>query len=205
MRGELARWLGVEPWFTPPPGWDISGQVDGISNVSYSQELITIEKCQADLTQLHAWGPTLFLDEPRMRVLLTGSLAPKSNTLSINDASLTTTDVGGRLQELTFVATSPTGLERIGQADLQGNVATLYRWTHDPRQPVTVQLTGLMSCTLKADLTERSPGLDLNATIDNLSAVSSTGQSWRERQLRMIASATYDEPNDVVQLRAFRS
>jgi translocation and assembly module TamB len=204
LRGELSRWLArVEPWFVPPPGWEFSGQVDGISNVSYSQELLTIEKLQADLTQIHAWGPTLFLDEPRMRVLCTGSLAPTKNTLRIADASLTTTDVGGRVQDLTFVATSPTGIERIGQGDLQGNLATLYRWTHDPRQPAAVQMTGMMTCTLKADLTERSPGLDLNATIDNLSAVSSTGQSWRERQLRMIASATYDEPNDIVQLAHF--
>ncbi len=204
LRGELSRWLArVEPWFSPPPGWDISGQIDGVSNVSYSNELVTIEKCQADFAQLHAWGPTLFLDEPRMRVLFTGSLAPASNTLRVADATMTAADVGGRVQELTFVATSPTGIERIGQGDLQGNLATFYRWTHDPRQPATVQVAGLMACTLKADLSDRSPGLDLNATIDNLSAVNATGQAWREKQLRVVAGATYNEQNDVVQLARF--
>ncbi len=201
LRGELARWLArVEPWTTQPPGWDISGQVDGISTVSYSSEAITIDKCQADFAQLHVWGPTLFLDEPRVRVVLSGQMLPAANTLHIVDATLTSADVGGRAQDVTFLATSPTGIQRVGSGELQGNLATLYRWSHDPRQADGVQVSGMLTCTLKADLSDRSPGLDVNATIDSLAAVTRTGQSWREKQLRLTANAAYDEPNDVVQL-----
>ncbi|HEY4309833.1 MAG TPA: hypothetical protein VGN12_10315 [Pirellulales bacterium] len=204
LRGELARWLArVEPWFAPPPGWDISGQIDGVSTVHVSEETVTIEKCQADLTQLHAWGPTLFIDEPRMRVLASGTIKPAVQALLITDATLTSADVGGRVQDASFVANSPTGIEHIGQADLQGNLATLYRWTHDPRQAASVQVSGLLACTLKADLSERSPGLDMSVTVDNLAAATPGGQSWREKQLRMVANATYDEPNDIVQLANF--
>jgi len=201
LRGELQRWIArVEPWVAPPTGWDIAGQTDAVAMVNYTPEDIEIAKCQADLTQLHAWGPTLYLDEPRMRLQGTFRAIPLKNTLRIVDAQFTAADVSGRIQDGTFVATSATGVERIGHAEMQGNLTTLHRWTHDPRLPADFQVSGLMACSLHADLSDRAPALDLSMTIEDLAALSAQGQQWRERQLRVMANATYDEPHDTVEL-----
>ncbi|HEY1601678.1 MAG TPA: hypothetical protein VGG64_18905 [Pirellulales bacterium] len=204
LRGELARWLArLEPWFTPPPGWDISGQAEIVSNVTYANDFIEIEKCQADFATLHAWGPTTFIDEPRLRLTGNGQLDLTKNTLLLKDVTLTSADVGGRLQDATFALANSANGGRIDHAEFQGNLATLERWLHDPRLPSELQISGLMSCNLHADLGQRSPALDLNVTIDDLAVQPRTGQPWRERQLRVTANATYDESNDAVQLTSF--
>ena len=190
----------VEPWANFPPGWDVTGEADVISTVHWSPEAVEIEKCQADFAQLHAWGPGVFIDEPKLRVTATARMNVPTSTLTIKDVALSAADVAGQIHDATFEVTSASGAERIGQAELQGNVATFYRWTHDPREPADWQLSGLMTCSLHADLAPRSPALDLNVTVDNLTATPRSGQPLHEGQVKLSASVSYDEANDVLEL-----
>ena len=201
LRGELQRWLArVEPWFLTPVGWDISGEADIVSTVRYGSDGIHLDTCQADFAKLHAWGPGLFIDESRLRVTGNGQLDRARNLVEVKNMTLTGADIAGRVQDFTVRMAETSGIERVGHAELQGNLTTLHRWTHDPRQPDELQVTGLVACTLHADLAERSPAFDLSATVEDLAATSRSGQSWRERQIRLMANTTYDETNDVVHL-----
>ncbi|MBI2824639.1 MAG: hypothetical protein HYX69_08140 [Planctomycetia bacterium] len=201
LRGELSRWLArVEPWVGLPADWEVAGVANVISTVNYSAEYIDVVKCQADVEQLHAVGPSLVIDEPRLRVAGTGSLAVAHGKLDLKEATLTAPDVTARMQDATIVFGDDRSPQRVALATLQGNAATLYRWTQDPRQPANWQVEGMVACTLRADMSHNAPSLDLDATIDDLAATPKSGQTWRERQVRLIAKGAYDEKADAVQL-----
>ncbi len=202
LQGDLTRWMArVEPWSTGGGhGWDVGGQADVVTTLRYTSEIVEVQKCQADFGQLHVWGPNLFLDEQRLRVIGNGQLNVPAGSLTLKDITLTATDMAGRVQDVQLALDPAKGSSRVGQAELQGNLATFSRWIQDPRQPPTMQVSGLMAASLRADLNERSPALDLTVTVDDLAAVPRSGQPWRERQLRLTASATYDQASDTLQL-----
>ena len=105
---------------------------------------------------MHAWGPALFIDEPRLRLTGSGQLDVAKNSLQLTDVTLTAADVSGRLQDATFALINNGDGGRIDHAEMQGNLATFERWLHDPRLPTELQVSGLMSCTLRADLGQRA-------------------------------------------------
>ena len=85
---------------------------------------------------------------------------------------------------------------------MQGNLATLYRWTQDPREPGNwqVQRPGdLLAARRSSAIARRRRGLSVTSKTWPPPA---RGQPpWRERAAAAVtANAAYDETNDAVQL-----
>jgi len=202
LKGELVRWVArIEPWVGMPPGWDIRGRADVVSTLNCSSDVWEIAKCQADFQQLHAWGPGLYLDEPRLRVTAVGKMNAADSRLDISEVVLTATDVSARVKDVSLAFDNVTGgQKRVGEATLQCNLNTLYRWSQNPREEANWRMNGLVSAKLSANITDRAPEFSVDATIDNLEAVPRAGQPWREKQVRLVANGKYDEPTDTLQL-----
>ena len=183
-----------EPWSGAPSAWDISGQAEVVTNGRYAAEKLEIEMCQADFAPLHAWGPNVFMDEPRLRIVASAQLDAAAGTLTIHDATLTGADLAGRLQNAAFALGDRGGLKRLDHGEMQGNLATVSRWLQDPRVPATWQITGLAAGTLQADLNDRAPMLDLSLTVEDLAAVGHGAQQpVAQSPVRVTANASYDE------------
>lgn len=202
LQGELLRWVGrIEPWFALPADWDIRGRADIISTVNCSANVCELAKYQADFQSLHVWGPGLYLDEPRLRVTAVGKLSVPDSRLDITDVTLTANDVAARVTDASFVVSGkPDAQQRVNSAIVQCNLGTLHRWTQNPREEANVRMNGSVTAKLSANIANSAPALDLDVTVDNLEAVPSSGQPWREKQLRLVASGKYDETTDTMQL-----
>ncbi|HEY2839375.1 MAG TPA: hypothetical protein VGJ26_09510, partial [Pirellulales bacterium] len=202
LQGELLRWVArIEPWVGLPAGWDIGGQANVISTVNCSADVCEIAKCQADFQSLHVWGSGLYLDEPRLRVTTAGKLNVPDSTLTVQEATLTASDVSARVTNVSLAfGGAPGAQQRVDSATLQCNLGTLYRWTQNPREEANWRMSGLVTAKLSANLADSAPAIDLDVTVDNLEATPRAGQPWREKQVHLVASGKYHEATDTVQL-----
>ncbi len=207
-------WRGnLEPWATRLDtclgitGWDLRGAGDLQVAITVSPETIEVEHAKADFAQLHVWGHEWFVNEPtanltceaqwdrgkRRGQISAARLSAGTTTAILSNAILQTTDDGWKVDG--------------GTAQLGAELATLYRWHHDPRLPAAWRVSGRLAAQTQLKLDAESTTARIDGSVDQLVLVDlaqqaggATSATWQEPRITLAALATYRPASETLKL-----
>ena len=152
LQGELARWLPRMQAFLPLPGWDIGGQANLNATVRVGPETTEIKAARGDIANLAVTGDSLFLNEPQVQVELAGTWDSARRRFVAPTLTFGSSAIAFRADNLEWSASGPDGKGDGGLAAtiaLRSELARLGQWLQDPRLPVSWQLAGMTSGTVR--------------------------------------------------------
>lgn len=218
--GSLGTWLPRVQAVVPLSGWAVGGGIDLNATATVSPERIEISQGTATLTKLQAWGNGLFIYEPELVIETSGTWDQVKRELSSEVTTLAGSAVALRADNV-LLRYGAAGLSLSGDVDYRGDVARLYSWTYDPRQPPPRQFFGGLTGKLKAQHEGSVTRADFSANFTDLvlarrkqptggvvGIAPGTGANqweslWSEKKVTLSAAGDYDEKQDLLQVSQF--
>ncbi|MCC7083681.1 MAG: hypothetical protein IT427_01595 [Pirellulales bacterium] len=204
---QVAAWLGVTDL-------ELGGTADITLLATYNDAAIEIQNAKATLNQLHAWGwNTFFIDEPEVRLEVSGGYQFAAHKLTLNRTSLLTSSLSMQTDEaaMAFPPNGPMNLQ--GAIGYRADMGRLLRWITDPRSPPSYALVGVLSGSTNMARNGSVTDGRVDATLDNFAvyvydAPAANGRNaapqpemvWSEPRLTLAASSRLDDAADRLQL-----
>ena len=178
LSGDVDDWLNrLRPWL-PTDGWDISGQTQMAGEVWVSPEKIVVKQATVDVTQLHAHGPGLYIDEPHVRLEATCTWDQTTRQLTAPSATLVTGDAATpagdtiafqlQAQEIAVQLAEPGPPKVAGTVAFRGTLEQVMQWFTHPQSPPAQQLAGRISGQAQLEYAGEQTRGQWSASIDNL-------------------------------------
>ncbi len=220
-QGDLAGLVPrISIWLGPvTAGWDLAGGGTLAATVQVSAEGFDVPQCTLNVQRLHAWGHGLYIDEPQAAISATAGWRRATGQLAVPQADLKTSALAARLTNLALSPGDKSGPQATGTAGINGDLAALARWVHDPLVPPTQRVAGQLSGQVDLALGSGVGRATLNATIDSLQVASIAAPAgpqgatliqrpaapaaprvWQEPRLTLAARLDYDPQHDELQI-----
>ncbi len=205
--GDLAPWSRRLEACAGMTGWQLGGTGKLDATLSCTRKAIEIDHARADVAQLQAWGPQWFINEPSAVVTLAGRWNLDEAQGQLTEARLTAGTTSAVATGATFRSTADGLALNNGTAQLGAELATLYRWRHDPRVPAAWRVSGRLAAQaeLKHDAKQTTARVD--GTIDQLELVDLAAQkagpatgTWQESRITLAGLAVYSHASEALQL-----
>jgi translocation and assembly module TamB len=203
-QGDLAALMPrVEPWYDVT-GWDLSGRGSLQAAATVSPAAVDIQQAKGSFEPLHVWGHSLFIDERAVEIVASGRWQRADGKIEVSLASLRGASWVARLNTAELHHTG-TSLASTGGATLETDLATIGRWTTDPRAPAARQMAGQLSGKLDWSSTDQTAKATLGGTIDNMQvalppAAGGVPTVWQEPQVTLAVELDYDPASDQLQI-----
>ncbi len=152
LQGELARWLPRLQAFVPLPGWELSGQANLNATVLVGPSVTEIKAASGDIANLAVTSESLFLHEPQVQLELAGTWDAARGRFVAPTLTFGSSAIAFRADNLEWSATGPDSKSEGGLAAtiaLRSDLSRLGPWIQDPRLPVSWQLAGMASGTVR--------------------------------------------------------
>ncbi len=207
-QGELAPWAPRLEACLGMTGWALSGSGKLQAQASVSPSAIQIDQATAEIVRLSAVGNEWFVQEPTVSLTLQAKLDRKSQQAEVTAARLTagTTAAvlnGAKLRQ----SEEGRWLLDAGTAQFGADVATLYRWRHNPQFASSWRMSGRVAgqAQLKQDASSTTARID--GVVDQLVLVDltqpgtgSNSATWQEPRITLAALATYRPATEELKL-----
>jgi len=221
LNGELATWMPrLQPWL-PMTGWDIRGTIESSAAASVSKNSLRVGSLKADVVQLRAFGPGVYISEPIANLQAVGTWDGAKRQFKSQDITLAGTSLAIRGRDVAVQLTEE-GLPHLaGDVAFRVDLAGVDRWMQDPGKPpgrkIAGQLAGIgrlsyadgvTSGEATADVTNLSLAYPQQPTADKRPAAVAgppvRTPSWKtvfsEPKLALAGNGSYNHGQDRLQL-----
>ncbi len=205
--GNLAPWSRRLEACAGMTGWELEGTGKLEATLSCSRETIEIDHAQADVAQLQAWGNQWFINEPAATVTLAARYNVNEARGLVSEARLTAGTTSAVANGATFQATADGWKLDSGTAQLGAELATLYRWRHDPRVPAAWRVSGRLAAQAELKHDAHETTAHVNGTIDQLVLADLVGRgsgtaagTWQEPRITLAGLAVYSHASEQLKL-----
>ncbi len=169
-QGDLAAMLPRLSLCCDLSGWDLQGRGSLQATATVGATVVDIQQAKGAIEPLHLWGHGLFIDEPAVDLTASGRWQLAGSKIEMSLVSLHGGSWVARLNNAELHHTG-TNLETTGGATLETDLATIGRWTTDPRAPVARQMAGQLAGKVDWSTKDTTAHATLAAAIDNLQVV----------------------------------
>lgn len=198
LEGDLARWQQrARALTTLLDDWRLAGT--GIAQLSIrpTRDLVECQALHATLRGLVCESASVWVHEPQLDISATGRWRPADNLVEMAHSSLKCPTL--------FVETNRfdarlSPFSARGLVTLQGDVARLRQWLHDPKQRPGEPLAGALSGQLDLDVRAGHCGLACSLQVKDLTAGAPANPTWREPLLRLAGAGAYETTRDELRL-----
>lgn len=206
-RGNLAQWTPRLEACLGMTGWDLRGAGNLQFIATYSPKNLEVELAKADFTQLQITGHDWFIHEPTVAIACEGLWEFASQRGEIAEAKLTAGNTSAVVTKALVQRTADGMKVDGGTAHVAAELASLYRWRHDPRTPNVWQVSGRL--TADADLKHAggTTTAKVDGAIDQLQvaelAPAKPGQApaaWRERRITLAGLGNLNHASEKLRL-----
>lgn len=213
VKGELATWLARLQPFVALRGWNIDGALDLTATADVAVDRVQIKRADAFITNLYASNGTVFVNENRVEIGTKGLWDQQTGTFTSPDTTFASSTVAFRAAD---VAVRTSGPSFAGSLSYRGDLGRLLALTSDPKQPASRQLAGQATGTLAARYDKGVTTGTLSADVKEFAYLTRTepkaqpilnasreeawSEVWREPEMKLGASVTYDPAADSLQI-----
>ncbi len=206
-RGDLAPWATRLETCLGMTGWDLRGVGNLQAAVLISPKAIELEHVKTDFAQLQVWGHEWFINEPAATLTCEGRWDREKRRGEVSAGRLTAGTTAAVLSNAVLQTTADGWKLDGGTAQLGADLATLYRWRHDPRVAAAWRVSGRLAAQAKLKLDSETTAARIDGSIDQLVLVDLTQQgtgtaagTWQEPRITLAALATYRPTTEILDL-----
>jgi hypothetical protein len=207
-QGELAPWAPRLEACLGITGWALSGSGKLQAQADVSASEIQVSQATAELLQLSAVGNNWFVQEPNVTFTMQAKLDRKAKQAEITAARVTAGTSaavlnGGKLHQ----TDEGKWLLDAGTAQFGADVATLYRWRHNPQFATSWRMSGRVAAQAQLKQDASSTTAKIDGVIDQLVLVDLTqpgtgnaSATWQEPRITLAALAIYRPATEELRL-----
>ena len=183
------------------PGWEIAGVADASARGEFSPASFSLDTATGTIQQLVVRGGGLNIVEPEVKIEA-GKLdfRPESKQFSAEFATLASSAVAFRADELVVDAGSQQSAKLAGKVAFRSDLGRLMSWFGDPAAPPPTHIFGMVTGNAAMDYAGGVTTADVSAAVANFTiaerpTVAGGGwkQLWREPDLRLSGKARYEQ------------
>ena len=199
-QGQLAGWEPrLAPWLAIGD-YSLAGFYDLVGQASASAGAIRVREVRLAVQQLHLQGPDVNVIEPRSEIALSGSWDRDDQRLELKSASLTTSGISARTDDLVCRFSNGLPAELTGAVNYRGDLDRLQDWIVDPADPPQWHVLGRFSGSADFRQAEGITAARFDTMLHDFMATHKSGNQFREKQVHLAGSASYDPQTGLLDL-----
>ena len=198
-RGQLASWAPRLESCLGLTGWDFGGEGGIQATLNCSPKAIAIQQSKAQFDQFQIWGHGWYISERSVAATAEGQWDLEKARIDIAQSNFTAGTTAAAIHHAALQSAASGWSLDGGTAQVQAELANVYRWRHDPRTPAAWQISGKLSgeASLKYEAGLAAGRID--GAIDQLqvadlagaAARGAAGAVWREPRITLSGSGNY--------------
>jgi len=204
MRGQLATWQPRLALVLPLDDWSLDGQLNLTGTATYGNDELVVQKCDLDVLNLAALGPSLAIAERQLNASAAGRYDMKTSRLELSNTELTSSAVAARADSLVVDMQGDTPKVN-GSIAFQAAVERVQQWLSDPTKKPEYVLAGRVTGQCRFDRAGDAWTANVNTTGRDLTLwrlgepIPSGGRSpdtivWKEPTPTLKTAISFDLP-----------
>jgi len=210
-QGKLAHWPARLDSCFGLAGWNMAGTAKLQATLNCTRQQIEIAKLQAECTPFQIWGHDWYINEPSFSGVMSGRMKLDAAGIEVDQAKLIAGTTSATINKLTAHSQRDGWAIDGGTAQVLADMATLYRWHHDPRQPIGWQVAGRLTADAELKYQDGTTLATATGAIDQLQVIelvrptapgvpATPPATWREKRVALAARGTYQANGSQLQL-----
>jgi translocation and assembly module TamB len=206
-RGQMDPWAPRLEACLGIAGWDLRGAGTVEATVRCSSKALDVEQAKADFAQFQAWGHDWFISEPAVVATIEGHWDIAKSRIDVPQARFAVGNTVALVNHAVVQSTADGWAIDGGTAELEAELANLYRWRHDPRMPAVWQMGGKLTAEAQLKYDSGATTGRLDGTIHQLRVVDLARSAdpaapavWQEPQVQLSARGTYQHHLEQLQI-----
>lgn len=191
--GDLARWQDRARPVLPLGNWLLAGRFTASGKLTYGEELTTLSGARVELEALDLRGPQGNFKEPKSELVIDrADWRSKEQRLDVQSAILSGTSLGARVEPLEAVWSRETLSELNAKVALRTTLDRVQQWAAADDAPPAWLVQGRLTGEGTVRTTDGKLGIEIDASLEDFSAVHASGKRLAEPAIRFISAGSYD-------------
>jgi hypothetical protein len=201
-QGQLDRWRPrLAPW-VDLNNCQFAGSHQLLVQITGSAEQIQLHRAQLIVDQLAVSGPSVRIEEPRVDLTAAGTWKWSDRRAELPQVSISSQSLSAQLSETVLSLPQGGAPEIAGSLHAQADLNRIQQWIAATGAALPAwRLYGLLSTDLQVQQAQGKTTGKLDAAVQNLAAVHSSGNTIRQEAIRIGGHGEYDQARGVVHLK----